>query len=235
MKRGSVVALLATLLLVTMVAPASATKAPADGATVDGHKITICHATRSLSNPYVEITIDIAAWNDPGDDKNHGDHHTRTKDGVTWFDYVLDEGEECSIPTLTCDPLEDIYVEFSGEQLVSSELPHKVRLTEEALTYIPAGTYDLILISTDDGLRRKSQKNEQWRALFGDGSASSYSPDLPDGYPPPTVSSLGGRVTFSQPVTSVTAEHWDVENDSLSPDSVVPVAVCLIGEVRVDL
>ena len=239
MKRGVVVALLAALLLVTMVSPASATKPDPGTDLVDGHKITICHATSSLSNPYVEITIDIAAWNDPDDDKNHGDHHTRTKDGVTWKDYVLEEGEECGIPDeppLFCDGQEvDFIVEFSGEQLVSS-VGSQPNLTETVSANIPKGTYSLILVSTDAMERKHTQLNEQWRAVFSDGSTSAYTPDLiPEGLPIPIVSSPGGTVTFSKAVTSVTAEHWDVENVSLTHDSVVPVAVCLIGEVRVDL
>ena len=233
MKRGFVVALLATVLLVTMVAPASATKPDPGTDLVDGHKITICHATRSLSNPYVEITIDIAAWNDPSDDKNHGDHHTRTKDGVTWKDYVLEEGEECGIPDqpLFCDGQEvDFIVRFSGEQLVSY-VGSQPNLTETVSASIPKGTYSLILVSTDAMERKHTQLNEQWRAVFSDGSTSAYTPDLiPEGLPIPTVSSPGGTVTFSERVRSVTAEHWDVENVSLTHDSVVPVAVCLIGE-----
>ncbi|RPI20868.1 MAG: hypothetical protein EHM57_07360, partial [Actinobacteria bacterium] len=57
--RFRLVVLVATLaLLVVPALPASATKAPAPGAIpTGGHKITICHATRSLTNPYVVITI----------------------------------------------------------------------------------------------------------------------------------------------------------------------------------
>jgi len=80
--------------------PAFATKPDAESGLESGHKITICHATRSLSNPYVEITIDIAAWDvaDP-DNNDHGPvHHERTKDGITWGDYVLDDPtSECSL------------------------------------------------------------------------------------------------------------------------------------------
>ncbi len=92
MKRVIMAGLLAVGLMVAVVGVAGATESP-----VDDHKITICHATASLSNPYVEITIDLSAWNDPTDPKHHGDHHTRTKRGVTWSDYVLEEGQECSL------------------------------------------------------------------------------------------------------------------------------------------
>lgn len=97
--------------LVVMAVPAmsaGATPAPAPGAIpADGHKITICHATRSLTNPYVEITIDVAAWNDPSDPRHHGDHHIRTKDGVTWKDYALAEGAECTLSPPPPPPCED--------------------------------------------------------------------------------------------------------------------------------
>jgi len=60
---------------------------------VDGeHKVTICHATASQSNPYVEITIDVAAWEDPTDPRHHGVHHYR---GENWVDFEL-TGGECS-------------------------------------------------------------------------------------------------------------------------------------------
>ena len=239
MKRGIHVALLATLLLAAMAAPAAATKPDPGADLVDGHKITICHATRSLSNPYVEITIDIAAWNDQTDDKNHGDHHTRTKNGETWSDYILEDGEECSIgdqpdpePLLCYGREVDFIVEFSGDQLVSTQhhRPGVVRLTETVAYDIPAGTYELILVSTDSGKRKTDQTDERWRAVFSEGSASEYTPDLPDGLPPPIVTSDGGTVTFDEAVDSVTAEHWDVMNTSDSPDSVVPLAVCLVED-----
>jgi hypothetical protein len=46
----------------------------------NGEKVTICHRTGSDSNPYVEITISVNAWENNG----HGDH-----DG----DFVLTQGD----------------------------------------------------------------------------------------------------------------------------------------------
>jgi len=39
------------------------------------HRVTICHATNSVSNPYVRLTVDEAAVNGKdGPDNGHGDH-----------------------------------------------------------------------------------------------------------------------------------------------------------------
>ncbi len=41
------------------------------------HKITLCHGTNSVTNPYVMITVDAdAADGDTGNDKGQGDHST---------------------------------------------------------------------------------------------------------------------------------------------------------------
>ena len=242
MRRGTIMVVVAAMLLAAMAVPAGASKAPAAGADpADGHKITICHATRSLSNPYVEITIDVAAWNDPDDDKNHGDHHTRTKDGVTWSDYILEEGDECGIDApLYCDgQVVDFKVPFSGDKLVSFLTPPSWGYdhSETVDVNIPVGTYDLILGSSDDRGTNLSevQDNERWRAVFSDGSMSLYSPDLLDHVPSPFVVSWGGTVEFRHKVGSVTANHFDVDDVSTTFDSVIPEFVCLIEKTGSDL
>ena len=68
---GSV--LVVSALAALLVAPASATP-PVDGE----HQVTICHVTESEGNPYVLITVDVAAFD--GEGANDHSHH-EAKDG----------------------------------------------------------------------------------------------------------------------------------------------------------
>ena len=81
-------------LLVFSAAPAMATPPGSDPGLVDGHKITICHATNSASNPYVVITIDVAAWHTDGSIGHSRDHHVNQKTGD--HDVVWDEVNGCA-------------------------------------------------------------------------------------------------------------------------------------------
>lgn len=226
-------AMTAALMMLSMVGPVVATPSPADGADpADGHKITICHATRSLSNPYVEIEIDVAAWNDPSDPNHHGDHHTRTKHGVTWKDYVKVEGEPCAIdtppPTGNCAGLAaEIVVEIGGNPLKWDD-----PLTRTVAADIPAGVYEVILGSSDERNTSQVQLNEQWRAIFTDGGGGTvttgYSDDLTDGPAVVEEATNVGVVVLNNDVTSVTAEHWSFVNGfGGTNNSVVPECVGL--------
>ena len=243
MKRGIAVALLATMLLVAMVAPAAATKPDTGTDLVDGHKVTICHATSSVSNPYVEITIDVAAWNDPDDDKNHGDHHTRTKDGVTWKDYILLDGQECAI-ALTCADPDAITILFDGDKLVGPHPnPLAVNQFEDGTSsvIVPAGVYDVLLGSSDTRKdNTEQQDNERWLANFDNGAttfSTGYSDDLPDEDSDltPFVETNVGPYFFSAGTFTVEAEHWSVANpppgETLAPNSVIPEYVCLLPHI----
>jgi len=79
--RRFAVLLLTSVLVLGVTQTALATKPGSDPAAIDGHKITICHATNSASNPYVVITIDVAAWHASGDVGHSPDHHVNAKTG----------------------------------------------------------------------------------------------------------------------------------------------------------
>lgn len=210
--------------------PVSARPPDSDGE----HKVWICHATRSLSNPYVKIEIDEAAWQGTGP-RAHGDHHTRTKDGITWSDVLLSGPEEdCPAVPTPPEPLmcpgggtADFVIEFPYDKLIrnTNETASSTGITPGP---IPAGTYDVVLVS-DSGTRGMgaAQMNEQWRMLIG-GETTDYSDDLADnGMMIDDDQTDVGQVTLSSTTSSATAEHWNVAETSDSADSVIPEAACL--------
>ena len=92
-----------TVLLLTVVGPAMATKPGTDPDLVDGHKITICHVTNSATNPFVVITIDIAAWHSDGPRGHSPDHHVnhKTGDHDQLWDSVTETCVDDEIPPTT--------------------------------------------------------------------------------------------------------------------------------------
>lgn len=83
-----------SLLTLSVIGPALATQPGSSPDLEDGHKITICHATNSATNPYVVITIDIAAWHEEGGEVGHSpDHHFNQKTGDR--DKFWDETDSC--------------------------------------------------------------------------------------------------------------------------------------------
>jgi hypothetical protein len=54
------------------------------------HRITLCHATHSESNPYVTITVDVASVKFEGHDSHEGPvwYPGAKADGVTWGDVI---------------------------------------------------------------------------------------------------------------------------------------------------
>ena len=94
MRRRALTMATTIALLVLSFAPAMATPPGSDPWLVDGHKITICHATNSATNPYVVITIDAAAWHTEGEVGHSPDHHVNQETGD--HDAIWDEVNGCA-------------------------------------------------------------------------------------------------------------------------------------------
>lgn len=237
-KIGLILAL--ALVVGAIAAPAGATKPNPDDPNLEsGHKIWICHATSSLSNPYVKILIDIAAWDiaDP-DSNDHGPmHHLREKNGIIWGDYALvNPDDECGLdipppPGAECpDGIPaDYVVSFDGTKI------YPINPTQTVAVAIPAGTYNVTLISGDYQRGTEVQDHEQW--YLGGDTPSGPSNDLPDfvlgtGEIEAVTGEVTGGLTvvFDSDVTSVTAHHYSVYSRGRTDDSVVPEFACLTEE-----
>ncbi len=69
---------LATLMTVSALALVIAFPASATPSSDGDHTVTICHVTESAGNPYVLLTVDVAAFD--GEGNNDHSHHV-AKDG----------------------------------------------------------------------------------------------------------------------------------------------------------
>ena len=69
------VVLLSTFVFAGLLLAGPATATPKEAGE---HKVTICHVTNSVENPYVVIEVDVAAFD--GEGKNDHTHHV-AKDG----------------------------------------------------------------------------------------------------------------------------------------------------------
>lgn len=128
----------------------------------------------------------------------------------------------------------DILVEFDGSKIGNTAELSSLPLTTSASVDIPAGTYEVLLGSSDSPHPEgQMQDHEQWRAIFNSTpeAASEFSEDIADdgSYTAGDVlESSGGTVTLETDVTMLTAEHWAAtQSGSTTPDSVIPECVGL--------
>lgn len=107
-RKTAALAAMVSLLVLGLMAPAMATRPGTVEDAIDGHKITICHATNSAKNPYVVITIDVAAWQGGGDVRHSPDHHVNAKTGDVDKVWSLETGcGEVEPPCPEDPPYED--------------------------------------------------------------------------------------------------------------------------------
>ena len=98
----------ALVLTAAMAAPTVATQ-PIEGDAENGHKVTVCHATNSFTNPYVVIQVDIAAAGGLAKVMGHYDHVTLHAKG--WGDWIAAfEYDGVSYPAQGISPTADVDV-----------------------------------------------------------------------------------------------------------------------------
>jgi hypothetical protein len=118
----------AAAMLAVAVLPGAAGATPADG---DGHKVTICHVTNSASNPYVVITVDVAAFDGEGK-KDHTQHYS-DKTGLS--DAEIDINGLC--------PDDDDYTPPGDGGLIGGVTTTTTTTTEAPVGDVPdGGVYD---------------------------------------------------------------------------------------------
>ena len=154
---GAGAAITGVLLLLGVLLPVRAEATSPD----PEHKVTICHRTDSYSNPYVEITVDVASIFRQGHDGHDGPvfypeipKHDKWGDIIPAFDYgddqhydgmnLTDEGQAildngCVIPPeSTTTTVPESTTTGPGTQVLGEE---------EARTVLPVTGTDVVLIA----------------------------------------------------------------------------------------
>jgi hypothetical protein len=205
---------------------------------VPGQTLTFGLDPGAPSGTSIDPHTGAFSWT-PGEDQGPGDYEVTirvTDNGAP----RLGDAETITIIVKEVDPAPplmcpsgdrvDVIVEFPGpRQLIAK------RTIEISVGHmVPAGTYRVILGTSDVGRGRAAQDHEQWRVRFGV-VVTGFSEDLPD-VPLEDVLShvtyLSGTVNVPAGVTEVVAQHWSIEPGNVDTtnyhNSVTPDYVCLV-------
>jgi hypothetical protein len=129
----------------------------------------------------------------------------------------------------------------NGYKFIRSDTTEAAAQTDHVATNIPAGTYDITVLSYDDHDPDKptqtDQTHEQWYLVASDGVGPDYhsgvTGDLADTSNTREDTVATGAV-FDQPITSVWAYHAFYPNsvtEVVSPNSITPICAKFTAEV----
>jgi hypothetical protein len=129
----------------------------------------------------------------------------------------------------------------NGYKFIRSDTTEAAAQTDHLATNIPAGTYDITVLSYDDHDPDKptqtDQTHEQWYLVASDGVGPDYhsgvTGDLADTANTREDAVATGAV-FDQPITSVWAYHAFYPNSQtevVSPNSITPICAKFVTEV----
>lgn len=117
---------------------------------------------------------------------------------------------------------------WSQDQVTGTKLYPGGVLTIDTLIDVPAGSLRVVSFTSYDSYETRitvTQPHEQWRVVVGSGG-TDFTPDLEDFVVTATTTGSLGPVAVQ--AGRVVIEHYSVSTgDTSSPNSVVPVSVCL--------